>query len=73
MVLIVLLKQKFNFVNTHLFTDEKWETKNPITLSDDRFGLVKIRAFGTDAYRIKDAGKLIIYIVGTIIISQTLR
>ncbi len=58
-------KAEVYFVNTHLFTDEKWGTKNPITLSDDRFGLVEIRAFGTYAYRISDAGKFIIDIVGT--------
>ncbi len=58
-------KVEVYFVNTHLFTDEKWGTKNPITLSDDRFGLVEIRAFGTYTYRIKDAGKFIVDIVGT--------
>ncbi len=58
-------KAEVYFVNTHLFTDEKWGTKNPITLSDERFGLVEIRAFGTYAYRISDAGKFIIDIVGT--------
>lgn len=58
-------KAEVYFVNTHLFTDEKWGTKNPITLSDDRFGLVEIRAFGTYAYKISDAGKFIIDIVGT--------
>ncbi len=58
-------KAEVYFVNTHLFTDEKWGTKNPITLNDDRFGLVEIRAFGTYAYRIDDAGKFIIDIVGT--------
>ncbi len=58
-------KAEVYFVNTHLFTDEKWGTKNPIMLSDDRFGLVEIRAFGTYAYRINDAGKFIIDIVGT--------
>ncbi|MGV6829112.1 MAG: SPFH domain-containing protein [Flavobacteriales bacterium] len=58
-------KAEVYFVNTHLFTDEKWGTKNPITLNDDRFGLVEIRAFGTYAYRINDAGKFIIDIVGT--------
>jgi membrane protease subunit (stomatin/prohibitin family) len=58
-------KAEVYFVNTHLFTDEKWGTKNPITLSDDRFGLVEIRAFGTYAYRINDAGKFIVDIVGT--------
>ncbi len=58
-------KAEVYFVNTHLFTDEKWGTKNPITLNDDRFGLVEIRAFGTYAFRINDAGKFIIDIVGT--------
>ncbi|ALM21201.1 antifreeze protein [Nonlabens sp. MIC269] len=58
-------KAEVYFVNTHLFTDEKWGTKNPITLSDDRFGLVEIRAFGTYAFKINDPGKFIIDIVGT--------
>ncbi len=58
-------KAEVYFVNTHLFTDEKWGTKNPITLSDDRFGFVEIRAFGTYAFKIKDAGKFVVDIVGT--------
>lgn len=58
-------KAEVYFINTHLFTDEKWGTKNPITLNDERFGLVEIRAFGTYAYRINDAGKFIVDIVGT--------
>lgn len=58
-------KAEVYFVNTHLFTDEKWGTKNPITLNDERFGLVEIRAFGTYAFRIGDPGKFIIDIVGT--------
>ncbi len=58
-------KAEIYFVNTHLFTDEKWGTKNPITLNDERFGLVEIRAFGTYAFKINDPGKFIIDIVGT--------
>lgn len=58
-------KAEVYFVNTHLFTDEKWGTKNPIILNDDRFGLVEIRAFGTYAFKISDAGKFIVDIVGT--------
>lgn len=58
-------KAEVYFVNTRLFTDEKWGTKNPITLSDDRFGLVEIRAFGTYSFRISDAGKFIVDVVGT--------
>ncbi len=58
-------KAEVYFVNTHLFTDEKWGTKNPITLNDDRFGLVEIRAFGTYAFKIAEPGKFIVDIVGT--------
>ena len=58
-------KVEVYFVNTHLFTNEKWGTKNPIILNDDRFGLVEMRAFGTYAFRITDAGKFIKDIVGT--------
>ncbi|SEK74934.1 Membrane protease subunit, stomatin/prohibitin family, contains C-terminal Zn-ribbon domain [Aquimarina amphilecti] len=58
-------KAEVYFVNTRLFTDEKWGTKNPITLNDDRFGLVEIRAFGTYAFKISDPGKFIVDIVGT--------
>ncbi|MFS4454546.1 SPFH domain-containing protein [Maribacter sp. 2304DJ31-5] len=58
-------KAEVYFVNTRLFTDEKWGTKNPITLNDARFGLVEIRAFGTYAFKISDSGKFIVDIVGT--------
>ena len=58
-------KAEVYFVNTRLFTDEKWGTKNPITLSDERFGLVEIRAFGTYSFRISDAGKFVVDVVGT--------
>ncbi|MEZ4857454.1 MAG: SPFH domain-containing protein [Flavobacteriaceae bacterium] len=58
-------KAEVYFVNTHLFTDEKWGTKNPITLNDERFGLVEIRAFGTYAFKINDPGKFVKDIVGT--------
>ncbi len=58
-------KAEVYFVSTRIFTDEKWGTKNPITLSDDRFGLVEIRAFGTYTFRISDPGKFIVDVVGT--------
>ncbi len=58
-------KAEVYYVNTRLFTNEKWGTKNPITLNDDRFGLVEIRAFGTYAFKISDPGKFIVDIVGT--------
>ena len=53
------------FVNTKQFTDQKWGTKNPITLSDPRFGMIEIRAFGNFSYRVTDAAKFMREIVGT--------
>jgi len=58
-------KAEVYFVNTKLFTDEKWGTKNPFMLSDERFGLVEIRAFGTYSFRISDPGKFVVDVVGT--------
>jgi len=58
-------KAEVYFVNTRLFTDEKWGTKNPVMLSDERFGLTEIRAFGTYSFRINDAGKFVVDVVGT--------
>lgn len=58
-------KAEVYFVSTRLFTDEKWGTKNAIILNDERFGFTEIRAFGTYSYRIEDAGKFVINVVGT--------
>ncbi|MRI01366.1 DUF4339 domain-containing protein [Kriegella sp. EG-1] len=58
-------KAEVYFVNTRLFTDEKWGTKNPFILSDERFGMVEIRAFGTYSFRVKESGKFVINVVGT--------
>lgn len=58
-------KAEVYFVNTRLFTDEKWGTKNPVMLSDQRFGLTEIRAFGTYSFKISDPGKFVVDVVGT--------
>ncbi|WP_443939230.1 SPFH domain-containing protein [Pedobacter sp. MW01-1-1] len=58
-------KAEVYFVNTRLFTEEKWGTKNPIMLNDERYGFTEIRAFGSYSFRILDAGKFIIDVVGT--------
>jgi len=47
-------KSDVYFVNTKQFTDQKWGTQNPITIRDREFGPVRIRGYGTYAYRIKD-------------------
>lgn len=40
------------FVNTRLFTGNKWGTANPIMMRDDDFGIVRARAFGTFDFKI---------------------
>jgi membrane protease subunit (stomatin/prohibitin family) len=58
-------KAEVYFVSTRNFTDLKWGTKNAVILNDDRFGMLEVRAFGTYAMRVSDAGKFIKEIVGT--------
>ncbi len=58
-------KAEVYFINTKQFTDQKWGTKNAITLEDDRFGMYEIRAFGTYAFRVTDGAKFVREILGT--------
>ncbi len=58
-------KADIYFINTKQFIDQKWGTKNPITLSDPRFGFIEIRAFGNFAFKVTDGGKFIKEIAGT--------
>lgn len=58
-------KAEVYFVSTRNFIDQKWGTKNAITLDDERFGMLEIRAFGSYTFKIADARKFITEIVGT--------
>ncbi len=40
------------YVNTRLFTGNKWGTSNPVMMRDADFGIVRARAFGTYDFRI---------------------
>ncbi len=42
------------YLNTRLFTGNKWGTANPIMMRDSDFGIVRVRAFGTYDFRIVD-------------------
>ncbi|MBL7554482.1 MAG: SPFH domain-containing protein [Bdellovibrionaceae bacterium] len=42
------------FFSTNEQIDQKWGTASPITVRDKDFGVVRIRAFGTFSYRIKN-------------------
>lgn len=53
------------FINTRQFIDQKWGTKNAITIEDPRFGFIELRAFGTFAYKVIDGGKFLKEVAGT--------
>ncbi len=53
------------FVSTKQNTDQKWGTANPIPMRDADLGVVRIRAFGSYAYRITDPAVFLKEIVGT--------
>src|SRR6476660_4350177 len=42
------------FLNTRLFTGNKWGTSNPIMMRDNDLGIVRVRAFGTYDFRISE-------------------
>jgi excisionase family DNA binding protein len=43
------------YLNTRLFTGNKWGTSNPVMMRDEDLGIVRVRAFGTFDFRIVDA------------------
>lgn len=47
-------KADIYYVNTRLFTGNKWGTSNPIMMRDADFGIVRVRAFGTFDFRVVD-------------------
>ncbi|MCD7976317.1 MAG: SPFH domain-containing protein [Tannerellaceae bacterium] len=58
-------KAEVYFVSTRNFIDQKWGTRTPVILNDDRFGMVEIRAFGIYSFKVTDAAVFIREIVGT--------
>ncbi len=53
------------FISTRQWTDQKWGTSNPIMLRDAEFGPVRLRAFGTYAFKITDPGVFMKELVAT--------
>jgi excisionase family DNA binding protein len=53
------------YVNTRLFTGNKWGTSNPVMMRDRDFGVVRLRAFGTYDFRIVDVPKFLREVAGT--------
>ena len=53
------------FLNTRLFTGNKWGTANPIMMRDADFGIVRVRAFGTFDFHIVDPKLFLKEVAGT--------
>jgi membrane protease subunit (stomatin/prohibitin family) len=53
------------FVAKHMFTDQPWGTRQPITVRDADFGIVRLRGFGKFSFRVTDPALLLNTVVGT--------
>ena len=53
------------YVNTRLFTGNKWGTANPIMLRDADFGIVRTRAYGIFDFHITDVKLFLKEVAGT--------
>ncbi len=48
-------KSDIYFVSTRQFINQKWGTSSPIMVRDKDYGAVRVRGYGTYAFRVKDA------------------
>lgn len=53
------------FVNTRLFTGNKWGTSNPVMMRDHDLGVVRVRAFGTFDFHVIDPKLFLKEVAGT--------
>ncbi len=58
-------KADLYYVNTRLFTGNKWGTSNPIMMRDADFGIVRARAFGTFDFHVTDVKIFLKEVAGT--------
>ena len=58
-------KSDVYFVSTRQFMDRKWGTANPVMMRDSEFGMIRIRAFGSFAFRVKDPAAFMREVFGT--------
>ncbi|HPF88768.1 MAG TPA: SPFH domain-containing protein [Candidatus Limiplasma sp.] len=58
-------KSDVYFINTKQFLDCKWGTSNPVMMRDAEFGMIRIRAFGIFAFRVKDSEVFLKEVFGT--------
>ncbi len=53
------------WVNKRTFIDQKWGTREPVVFRDAELGMVRLRAFGTYAYRVSDSQLFVNTVVGS--------
>lgn len=53
------------FINTKQFTGCKWGTSNPIAMRDAEFGMVRVKGYGSYAFKVDDAGVFLNELFGT--------
>jgi excisionase family DNA binding protein len=58
-------KADLYFVNTRLFTGNKWGTANPVMMRDPDFGIIRARAYGTYDFRVVDPKLFLREVAGT--------
>jgi len=58
-------KSDVYFFSTRLQMDQKWGTATPVTIRDREFGAVRLRAYGTYAYRLDDPRLFFTSVSGT--------
>ena len=58
-------KADLYYVNTRLFTGNKWGTSNPIMLRDQDFGIVRARAFGTYDFKVTNVQTFLKEVAGS--------
>jgi len=58
-------KADIYFINTRLFTGNKWGTTNPVMMRDPELGIVRVRAYGTYDFRIVEPKVFLKEVAGT--------
>lgn len=58
-------KADIYYVNTRLFTGNKWGTANPIMMRDADFGIVRTRAYGIFDFRVVNVKTFLAEVAGT--------
>lgn len=53
------------FVNKKQFTGYKWGTANPILMRDPEFGMIRVKGYGSYAFKVDDSGVFLQELFGT--------